>query len=309
MEKCFDTGTIQAFLDGELNNDLSETIACHIAECGVCALSLAEAEEETAFAFSALEQEFNTLVPTQRLWTKINDSIEQTKSKFVWETVFANFRLLFANRSIAAFASFLIVAGIFAVVWSSQFKESADGDKTYIAQNDSAPKKKIILPEQITESFDKPDEKSFVTPTAAKNLSATKNESNYRIVKANFAEPEVIKEGGKQPLSPKATNDFSNPVEPVTANYLPGEEIYIKTIATLEKNVDSRKDEVLKPSARFSFEKDLAVVNDAIDKMKTQVRRNPKNEAAKQVLIATYQNKIDLLNSVAEQNDLMASLR
>ena len=49
--------------------------------------------------------------------------------------------------------------------------------------------------------------------------------------------------------------------------------------------------------------------NDAIVKMQKEVRKNPKNEAARQVLRSSYQNKIDLLNSVAEKTELMASIR
>ncbi|HXG84311.1 MAG TPA: hypothetical protein VNI84_09810 [Pyrinomonadaceae bacterium] len=307
MEKCFDTGTIQAFLDGELNNALSETVACHIAVCDACALRLAEAEEETAFAFSALDQEFNTLVPTRRLWTKINCSIEQNKSKSVWEKAFANFRLLFANPSIAAFAGLLIVFGIAAVVWNSQINQNDN----YVAQINDNSKPKIGASEQIIETPDFSDKNISEAPifTRAKNTASARESNGFQFVKANFTKSVKTKEATRRQIDLKPTNDFKNSVEPVAAEYLPGEETYIRTIAALEKNVDSRKDEVLKPSARFSFEKDLAVVNDAIDKMKTQVKRNPKNEAAKQVLIASYQNKIDLLSTVAEQNDLTASLR
>jgi hypothetical protein len=53
----------------------------------------------------------------------------------------------------------------------------------------------------------------------------------------------------------------------------------------------------------------MAVVNDAIRKMKDVVKKNPKNQSAKQVLYSSYQNKIDLLNSVAEREELMASFR
>jgi hypothetical protein len=52
----------------------------------------------------------------------------------------------------------------------------------------------------------------------------------------------------------------------------------------------------------------MAVVDDAIKKMQREVRRNPKNEAAREVLRSSYQNKIDLLNSVAEKSELMATL-
>jgi hypothetical protein len=73
--------------------------------------------------------------------------------------------------------------------------------------------------------------------------------------------------------------------------------------------VSRQKDSVLRPSERVSFERDMAVVDDAITKMKKEVRRNPKNESAKQVLYTSYQNKIDLLNSVSQREELVASLK
>ena len=91
--------------------------------------------------------------------------------------------------------------------------------------------------------------------------------------------------------------------------YMPGEESYVKTISILSKSVDEQKDSVMRPSERISYERDMAVVNDAIAKMKTAVKKNPRDESAKQVLYSSYQNKIDLLNSVSQKEELMASLR
>ena len=88
-----------------------------------------------------------------------------------------------------------------------------------------------------------------------------------------------------------------------------GDDNYVKTIASLSRSVSSEKDSVMRPSERVAFERDLAVVDDAIDKMKTEVKKNPKNESAKQVLYSSYQNKIDLLNSVSQKQELMASLK
>ena len=101
--------------------------------------------------------------------------------------------------------------------------------------------------------------------------------------------------------------NFKQPV--IQSNYIPGEENYVKTIDTLAKNVDTQKDAVLRPSERVSYERDMAVVNDAISKMRKEVQRNPKNESAKQVLYTSYQNKIDLLNSVSQREELVASLK
>ena len=111
------------------------------------------------------------------------------------------------------------------------------------------------------------------------------------------------------------TADLRGPAQapsviPASADaYLPGEESYIKTIADLKDNVDQQKDRVLTPSTRVSYERDMAVVNDSINKMRDVVRKNPRSQAARQVLYASYQDKIDLLSSVAQREELMASLR
>ena len=98
-------------------------------------------------------------------------------------------------------------------------------------------------------------------------------------------------------------------VAPQSAETISGEDTYVKTIASLTETVNSQKDQTLRPSARVSFEKDLAIADDTISKMKAEVKKNPKNEAAKQVLRNSYQNKIDLLNSVTEKSELMATLK
>jgi len=303
MEKCFDEGTIQAFLDGELASDLSEKVACHAAACDSCAMMLAEAEEESAFAFSVLEEEFNTLVPTNRLWTKINNSIEGSKKPF-WQTVFARF----SNPTVAAFASLLIVAGLFTAFLSLKYEDDKNSIATII------PDKQIVnSPISVGGSSVRQPNQSQPNVgdvTEIKVLSTNKDKSKFGVVKAVFSE----KENNRQLIKGQKPNVIinRNPKSPVevesrtSGENLLGEESYIKTIATLEKTVDSRKDEVLRASARFAFERDLAVTDDAIKKMKAELGKNPKNEAAKDVLRASYQNKIDLLNSVAEKTELMA---
>ena len=91
--------------------------------------------------------------------------------------------------------------------------------------------------------------------------------------------------------------------------YAPGEESYVKTIVGLKENVEGRKDTILTPSTRVAFERDMAVVDDSIKKMRDVVKKNPKNQSARQVLYSSYQDKIDLLNSVAQREELIASIR
>jgi hypothetical protein len=118
------------------------------------------------------------------------------------------------------------------------------------------------------------------------------------VVRANYVPAKVVR--------PK---DAIRPVALVFPAYLPGEESYVKTIANLSEIVDRQKDTALRPAARVDFERDMAVVNDAIKRMKSEVKKNPRNDSAKQVLYTSYQNKIDLLNSVAEREELVASLK
>ncbi|CAN5678639.1 hypothetical protein BH24ACI2_BH24ACI2_01410 [soil metagenome] len=299
-EKCFEIGTIQAFLDGELTSDLLENVARHVAACKSCALLLAEAEEESAVAFSALEQEFNTLVPTQRLWTKINDSIERER-KPLWQTVFA----FFSNPTVTAFASLLIVFGIFAAILSLQNNNEPINSAAQNAQNEQGVVVPVSKPgikiKQTLQNVDLPETKVAETK---------QDEKDYQVIKAAVVKKENNQKSNFKPNSkPEAQKSITNDEQRTADENLLGEESYVKTIATLEKTVNSRKDEVLKPSSRFAYEKDLAVVDDAITKMKAEVRKNPKNEAAKDVLRASYQNKIDLLSSVTEKTELMASLK
>ncbi len=84
----------------------------------VCNASRAQAEDESAIVFPALEREFNTLVPTQRLWNKINDSIAtERENRSFWQRAWAFLTVTVANPSLAAAAGVLLVIGIFSLLW------------------------------------------------------------------------------------------------------------------------------------------------------------------------------------------------
>jgi len=113
--KCIDIGTIQAFLDGETTQGDSLRIGHHVANCDNCARLLAVAEDENSFVFSALDREMNALVPTQRLWSRINDSIETEKARRpFWQNIYSFFAMTVRDRSMMAMAGLLIVFGLMA---------------------------------------------------------------------------------------------------------------------------------------------------------------------------------------------------
>ena len=95
---------------------------------------------------------------------------------------------------------------------------------------------------------------------------------------------------------------------PASAQYLPGEESYIKTIDELQQSI-TVQNASMKASGQVAFQRDLAVIDDAIGKMRSVVQKNPRNQAAKQILYSSYQDKIDLLKSSAQRDELVASLQ
>lgn len=298
-KSCFEIGTIQAFLDGELPPELSAKVTNHVAACDTCALVLAEAEEENSFVFAALDRELDSLVPTQRLWSRINETITVQKSQTpFWQRFLAVVSASLANPSFAAAAGILIVVGMFVVVMTRQDVNEGSGDIAFVAQPPASESRAVETVPITTTGGEMtiPSGPGVQLVTEGK-LSPKKLED--LVVKANMR-------GVDNRVRPQYAV-IKETVE--TIGYLPGEESYVKTIADLKQNVDAQKDTILTPSTRVSYERDMAVVDDSIKKMRDVVRKNPRNQGARQVLYSSYQDKIDLLNSVAQREELLVSLR
>lgn len=284
-DKCLDIGIIQAFLDGELSHDETSRVSSHMALCDTCAISFAEAESEATFVFSALDRELDTLVPTQRLWNKINDSIAVEKAQMPWwKKAWALVSIGLANPSIAVAASLVIVVGVFATVWMNRAPVKSVSPTNNIAA--VKPSTTVTAPSNNISVSDVPD---TVVSTDAPRIEQAVFRSEPR--RATVAPADAR----------SSSTSFADP--------LAGESSYVNTISALAKTVEDKKGGVLRPSQRIAFERDMAMVDDSIAKMRTEVKRNPKNETARQVLYSSYQNKIDLLNSVAQKEELMASIR
>lgn len=287
-EQCFDESTIQAFLDGELSSDLLESVARHTALCDSCSLLLQEVEEESAFAFSLLDEELNLLVPTERIRANVYQAISniEPEKDSLWQR-FIGFVSTFSNPTVAAFASLVIVFGIFALVMNFNYQPTNNAE-VEVASN---PIPKIEVP---TSTIVEKPENVGEEPKAEMPVSQPK------IEKAAYKTPKT---------EPKLRiNDKRPPVVKTEAESINGEAVYLNTIATLENSIKDTKDNVLRASSRVLYERDMAVVDDSIRRMKAEVSKNPKNEAAKQILRNSYQNKIELLNSVNERSEFMARL-
>jgi len=288
---CLDIGMIQAFLDGETRPEEAVKISEHVADCDPCTILLAQAEEENSMVFSVLDREMNTLVPTQRLWNRINESIAEEKSRAtVWQRITAFVSASFANPSFAAAAGILLVVGMVGFVWMKGVVS--------VPQNETAG---IATPPTVQNSADLP---VFVNTTSTGADIPTASNPVRKVTETTYSPDEI-----KRMVVPASYSE-RGPKKPgvVPAQYLPGEESYIKTIGELEQGVSAQNASV-KASSQVAYQRDLAVVDDSIKKMREVVRKNPRNQAAKQVLYSSYQDKIDLLKSSAQRDELMASLQ
>lgn len=290
---CLDIGTIQAFLDGETHPEAAVKISGHVADCDNCALLLAQAEEENSLVFSVLDREMNALVPTQRLWSRINAGLAEEKSRTsVWQRFMAFVTTSLANPSFAAVAGILLVVGMIAGVWNMQSGASLDSG-TVAGTSNQVNTPPASDPQIVTITSTSPD-----IPSG----------SPQKVTESNYSAEQIrrmVRTADYTVSGPKTVRSIPASVVP---QFLPGEESYIKTISELEQGV-TVQNAAMKASSQVSFQRDMAVVDDSIVKMREVVRKNPRNQSARQVLYSSYQDKIDLLKSSAQSDDLMASLQ
>lgn len=291
---CLDIGIIQAFLDGELPPSEVTRVSDHIGDCDPCAMLLTQAEEENLVVFPALAREMDSMVPTQRLWTRINDSIIVEKAAAPWyQKLLGVLASGLASPSVAIATGLLIVGGFFAI---------------FLLNRPTAPTFEVAVNRPAAVTPDR--ETREIVPVSdndenvSEHIAPSRRAAQPAYESASYRTPRVKSE-------PAVYTTTAQPNSPVQeAGYVPGEESYVKTIASLSKNVGGDQDpNVMRASERVSYERDMAVVDLTIKKMRETVKKSPKNDAAKQMLSAAYQNKIDLLNSVAQKEELVASLR
>ena len=297
-KECLTIGTIQAFIDGELSPVEFAGVSAHTAACANCAQLLSQADEENSFVFASLERDIDTLVPTQRLWTRISESIETGKREAsVWSRLASFVSNNFVTPAFATACGFLIVFGAAVFVFNSGEGQQPIADVPVpVSSGPNITVAEIAAPSQQSDLAGSPvPDSNGSGATPGRNVTAV-SESNHspdelrRIVRA----------------SARNVRQVRPQVQFLNYQYLPGEESYVKTIAELEQNNTGLG---VRASGQVAYQRDLAVVDESIKRMRDVVRRNPRNQAARNVLYSSYQDKIDILNSAAQRDELMASLR
>jgi anti-sigma factor RsiW len=303
MKKCLDEATIQAYADGELEAARAQAAGAHLAQCDACAARLAEAEEAGAFFASAFAPDAGVAVPTEVLRARIGAAVAgladapETRARRPrgWDfgALLAPFSGLFTftPQRAAGFAAVLAVVALGVVLYAVRQRTTPVTPRDEIARE--------------TRPTDNPP------APPAPSVSPTGEEKNVS---------KVVESGDVQPPprihktpTPRRVNKVRTPTAnvavvpaPTPEALVPGEKNYREAIASLEKAVSVGMGDVLVPTARIEYERNIAVLDRAIAETRAAALRNPKDKDAVGFLMSAYQSKVELLSTVAEQTQVAA---
>jgi hypothetical protein len=302
MKRCLDEAVLQAYMDGELSHETAREAAQHLAGCGQCAAALASAEGEGAFLAAAFAPDDSLSVPTEQLRARINAAVARLDAQpeanagpsggWSFGALLASFTSLLpvAPQRAATFAGLLAVV-VFAAIFFSVLKPSPEPNKPTGGQQLAADNRPAPQPPggSVTSS---------ATPTPPAPTPEINNGGGRNNVAVKFERPRTPRRKLKHEATtvPLATKE----------QLLPGEKDYEQAIASLTTAINLGGDAVLKPQVRAQYERNLAVLDKAIEETRRVARRNPKDKDAVDFLMSVYQSKVELLTTVADQAQVAA---
>ena len=289
-DRHLDEGIIQAYLDGELSQGQAAATVSHLAACEACSAAVASAENETSFFANAFAPDDSLSVPTAALRARLNAAVAQLEASAESEQRHSQARSLggfwaslsglfaFTPRTAAAFAT-LLVAVAAGIIYLSSQKAPQTTNAPEVVQSNPAPAPPPVL-----------------TPTPEVNVpqpvaTPAKEEKPTPVLANHTPRP-----ARKRPAAPPALKE----------EVLPGEQAYRTAIASLEKTIKLGGDESLRPALRADYERNIALLDSAIEQTRRVAAQNPKDKDAVGFLMATYQSKVELLTRVADEAQVAA---
>jgi Putative zinc-finger len=304
-KRCLDEGIIQAYLDGELSRESAAEAGAHLSSCDECAALLADAEQETAFFAASFAPDAGVAVPTEALRARLSAAVAQLEAAPEREAGRArgwslgallaplSGLLSLTPQRAAAFASVLVVVASALVFYSVRRQPTPVDVPGVVARVEppAAPPAAVsptAEPKEVESDVHAPDANS----TGPKPSRAEKAPAKRRAVADRRPAPPALAETAS--TTPKAEV------------LVPGEKNYQEAIASLEKVVKTGGDTVLSPKARIEYERNIAVIDRAIEETRRVALRNPKDSDAVSFLMSAYQSKVELLSAVADQTQVAA---
>jgi anti-sigma factor RsiW len=298
-KRCLDEGVLQAYMDGELSPERAAEAASHLAACDACAAALAGAEEASTLFATAFAPDESIGVPSEILRARIGAAVARLEAQAEptgrhsqgrsFGGFFAPLAGLFSftPQGAAAFASVLAVVAIGVIYFSSQKSQqgpalSQGGQQ--VAHVGRPAERQPDRPAAVTTTTPAPVE----TPAVASGERGNGGPSHVRVKHAQ-------RRGGNGGVRPRVSTPAAK------EEVLPGEREYQTAIASLEKTIKLGGDESLRPALRAEYERNLALLDNAISQTRQVAARNPKDETTVGFLMAAYQSKVELLSKVADQ--------
>jgi hypothetical protein len=323
MRDCFDEATLQAYLDGELTAERAAAVAAHLGACEPCDAAAREAAQEFAMFASAFGAGEGLRVPTERLRAGLAARIAemqptQSAPPVVAAPTFVErlrgfaSSLAFAPRQATAFASFAVAALLLGALFYA-FRPQPPAPQ--VDQNGEREIAAVSPPASVqansTENKD--------AGAKATNGDAVGGVSSDEIARGDEARARrgadraSVSQVNFNPRS--AAGDAAGRLarakdeKAADAALLPVEKSYVSAIASLKSSLEGEGSQAMTPTLRAEYERNLAVVDRAIAASRASARRTPSDKDAQEFLRSAYQDKLDLLHTVADQTQLASITR
>ncbi|HEV7889039.1 MAG TPA: zf-HC2 domain-containing protein [Pyrinomonadaceae bacterium] len=304
-KRCLDEGLLQAYIDGELSNERAAEAAAHISACDACATALAEFEHDSAFFATAFAPDESVSIPTEVLRSRINAAVAQLEDARGFSQSRSNGRSFdgflatlsglfsFTPQRAAGFASVLVVVAA-GIIYFTVIKQKGPTGSPQPSHEIASNGTNGTNPKEAT-TTQTPEVEDAVKPPAP----TPERESGPRqIVNVNYKPRRNASkiEGAKPSATPEVKKELG----------LPGEKDYRQAIASLETTIKMGGDATLKPALRVQYERNLAILDSAIEQTRKVATQNPKDKDAVGFLMSAYQSKVELLTKVADQAQVAA---
>lgn len=273
---CLGDELLQRRFDGELAAAELAAANAHLSLCSICARAARDLESEAAILDSALVAICAVSVPTLQLQARLQSAVnlKETDSSLraSASSRFRDLRTLthaiFAARPGLNWGA--AAAALAAVLIATVYLASQNSNNVRIS--DIAVEYDFVGPVPLRAARD-----AALTGGRGESLANPVNAANYQ-------------------LPVKAFRSRSQPEARV--RFLPGEKSYLKAIISLEYTFQAQGDLSLRPEVRVEYERNLAVVDEAIVTTRAAAMRDPLDADASSMLLSAYQSKVDLMSAV-----------
>ena len=293
MRECLDEGLLQSYFDGELSRDQMESATSHLASCSICSATARELEGELSLVSAALSHEFDAAVPTERLRARIDAAIAgaqltngnraavSSPVRGWWQSLSALFA--FTPQQSFGYAALVVVLAFAAIFGVIQLRKTS--------------------PSQSPDTVAKLNPGDRAVPSGSGNNSAEVAVTPTTSRIATTTSPKVIRRTASRrvpAVRQKAAdvNDVNSDVAEV--KLLPGERSYLKTIAALDSTIKAKGHRPMTPALQAEYERNLALVDRALAATRSAAKKNPNDPEAAEFMFTAYENKVNLLNAVAD---------